>query len=130
MRPDQRERAGQDRPRHSRGEVTHRLRHEVAAQARHPHRLAEELRRRLGHGTSLAHGPFPEADPRYLVADTVEYPVQVNGKVRGHITVAADADRTALEQQALADEKVMAFLAGAVPKKVIVVPGRLVNIVI
>ena len=94
-----------------------------------PH-LAEELWRRLGHDTSLAHGPFPEADPRYLVADTVEYPVQVNGKVRGHITVAADADRTALEQQALADEKVMAFLAGAVPKKVIVVPGRLVNIVI
>ncbi|MCB0923242.1 MAG: leucine--tRNA ligase, partial [Mycobacterium sp.] len=94
-----------------------------------PH-LAEELWRRLGHGTSLAHGPFPEADPRYLVADTVEYPVQVNGKVRGHITVAADADRAVLEQQALADEKVTAFLAGAAPKKVIVVPGRLVNIVI
>lgn len=94
-----------------------------------PH-LAEELWRRLGHDTSLAHGPFPEADERYLVADTVEYPVQVNGKVRGHITVAADADRTELERHALADEKVVAFLAGAAPKKVIVVPGRLVNIVI
>ena len=51
-----------------------------------PH-LAEELWRRLGHDTSLAHGPFPQADPAYLVEDTVEYPVQVNGKVRGAITV-------------------------------------------
>jgi len=94
-----------------------------------PH-LAEELWRRLGHATSLAHGPFPEADTRYLVADTVEYPVQVNGKVRGHITVAADADRAAVETAALADQKVAAFLAGAAPKKVIVVPGRLVNLVL
>ena len=94
-----------------------------------PH-LAEELWRRLGHDASLAHGPFPEADERYLAADTVEYPVQVNGKVRGHITVDADAGKEALEQMALADEKVVAFLAGAAPKKVIVVPGRMVNIVI
>ena len=94
-----------------------------------PH-LAEELWHRLGHADSLAHGPFPQADPGYLVADTVEYPVQVNGKVRGHITVAAETGREALEQAALADEKVAAFLAGATPKKVIVVPGRLVNLVI
>ncbi|GAS96608.1 leucyl-tRNA synthetase [Mycolicibacterium canariasense] len=94
-----------------------------------PH-LAEELWRRLGHDTSLAHGPFPVADERYLVDDTVELPVQVNGKVRGKITVAADADRTALEEAALADEKVLAFLDGAIPKKVIVVPGRLVNLVV
>jgi leucyl-tRNA synthetase len=93
-----------------------------------PH-LAEELWHRLGHEQSLAHGPFPNADPRYLVTDTVEYPVQVNGKVRGHITVAADAGRDVLESAALADEKVVAFLAGATPKKVIVVPGRLVNLV-
>ena len=56
-----------------------------------PH-LAEELWQRLGHQTSLAHGPFPVADQAYLIVDTVEYPVQVNGKVRGHITVPADAD--------------------------------------
>ncbi|MGB8403958.1 MAG: leucine--tRNA ligase [Mycobacterium sp.] len=93
-----------------------------------PH-LAEELWNRLGHTESLAHGPFPVADERYLVDDTVEYPVQVNGKVRGKIVVAADADKAALEAAALADEKVQAFLAGAAPKKVIVVPGRLVNIV-
>ncbi len=94
-----------------------------------PH-LAEELWHRLGHTDSLAHGPFPQADPGYLVADTVEYPVQVNGKVRGHVTVAAETGKEALEQAALADEKVAAFLAGATPKKVIVVPGRLVNIVV
>jgi len=94
-----------------------------------PH-LAEELWRRLGHDTSLAHGPFPVADPQYLVEDTVEYPVQVNGKVRGRVTVPADADADTLEAAALADEKVTAFLNGATPKKIIVVAGRLVNIVV
>ncbi|MGE2727053.1 leucine--tRNA ligase [Mycolicibacterium pulveris] len=94
-----------------------------------PH-LAEELWQRMGHDNPLAHGPFPVADPAYLVEDTVEYPVQVNGKVRGRITVAADADADAMEAAALADEKVQAFLDGATPKKVIVVAGRLVNIVI
>jgi leucyl-tRNA synthetase len=94
-----------------------------------PH-LAEELWKRLGHDKSLAHGPFPVADPQYLVEDTVEYPVQVNGKVRGRITVAADADADTLQAAALADEKVQAFIDGATPKKVIVVPGRLVNLVV
>ncbi|MGA5462544.1 leucine--tRNA ligase [Mycobacterium sp. NPDC050041] len=94
-----------------------------------PH-MAEELWRRLGHDTPLAHGPFPVADPQYLVTDTVEYPVQVNGKVRSRITVAADAAKDALETAALDDEKVQAFLNGATPKKVIVVPGRLVNLVV
>jgi leucyl-tRNA synthetase len=94
-----------------------------------PH-LAEELWQRLGNVGSLAHGPFPVADPAYLIDDTVEYPVQVNGKVRGHITVSADADADAVEAAALADEKVQAFLAGATPKKVIVVAGRLVNLVV
>ena len=94
-----------------------------------PH-LAEEMWRRLGHDRSLAHGPFPRADERYLVEDTVEYPVQVNGKVRSRISVAADAGADVLEAAALADEKVAAFLAGATPRKVIVVPGRLVNLVV
>ena len=94
-----------------------------------PH-LAEELWLRLGHTTSLAHGPFPVADPAYLVDDTVEYPVQVNGKVRGHVVVAVDADQDTLKAAALADQKVQAFLAGAHPRKVIVVPGRLVNLVV
>ncbi|OBK23778.1 leucine--tRNA ligase [Mycobacterium asiaticum] len=94
-----------------------------------PH-LAEELWSRLGHGTSLAHGPFPVADAAYLVDDTVEYPVQVNGKVRGRVVVAADAGQDAVQAAALADEKVLAFLDGATPRKVIVVPGRMVNLVV
>ena len=57
-----------------------------------PH-VAEELWSRLGHAESLAHGPFPVADERYLVAETVEYPIQVNGKVRSRVTVPADAGR-------------------------------------
>jgi leucyl-tRNA synthetase len=91
--------------------------------------VAEELWAKLGHDTSLAHEPFPVADPALLVADTVEYPVQVNGKVRGRITVAADLDPAGVEAAALADPKVVASLGGAAPQKVIVVPGRMVNIV-
>ncbi|MEC9323395.1 MAG: leucine--tRNA ligase [Actinomycetota bacterium] len=94
-----------------------------------PH-LAEELWRRLGHDSSLAHGPFPVAEEAYLVEDSVEYPIQVNGKVRGRVTVAADADNDAVQAAALAEEKVVAFLDGRTPKKVIVVPGRLVNVVL
>ena len=92
--------------------------------------VAEELWAKLGHDDSLTYEPFPVADPALLVADTVEYPVQVNGKVRGHITVAADLDPAGVEAAALADQKVAASLAGATPKKVIVVPGRMVNIVV
>jgi leucyl-tRNA synthetase len=93
-----------------------------------PH-IAEELWSLLGHSGTLAYGPFPAADERYLVADTVEYPIQVNGKVRSRVTVPADADQEQLRAAALADEKVVAALAGREPRKVIVVPGRLVNVV-
>jgi leucyl-tRNA synthetase len=93
-----------------------------------PH-LAEELWSRLGHQKSLASETFPTADPALLVADTVEYPVQVNGKVRGHVTVPADAAADVVEEAALADARVQSYLAERPPKKVIVVPGRLVNVV-
>jgi leucyl-tRNA synthetase len=94
-----------------------------------PH-IAEELWFLLGHEDSLTYAPFPVADERYLVAETVEYPIQVNGKVRSRVTVPADADREALQAAALADEKVAAALDGREPRKVIVVPGRLVNVVV
>jgi leucyl-tRNA synthetase len=93
-----------------------------------PH-IAEELWSRLGHDTSLAHGPFPVADPALTAVDDVEYPIQVQGKVRSHITVPADADRAAVEAAALADPKIAEILAGASPRKVVVVPGRMVSIV-
>ncbi|HEX5404059.1 MAG TPA: class I tRNA ligase family protein, partial [Pseudonocardiaceae bacterium] len=94
-----------------------------------PH-MADELWFRLGHTDSLAHGPFPVADEQYLVEDTVEYPIQVNGKVRSRVVVAADADRDQVRAAALADEKIVALTGGAEPKKVVVVPGRLVNVVL
>ncbi|HAP75106.1 MAG TPA: leucine--tRNA ligase [Acidimicrobiaceae bacterium] len=93
-----------------------------------PH-MAEELWARLGHTDSITYAPFPVADPAYLVAETVEYPVQVNGKVRSRITVSTDAPAADVEAAALADDKVQAALGGGSPKKVIVVPGRMVNIV-
>jgi len=65
-----------------------------------------------------------------LVDDTVEYPVQVNGKVRSRVTVAADAAPDAVQEVAMADAKVVAALGGKEPKKVIVVPGRMVNVVV
>jgi leucyl-tRNA synthetase len=94
-----------------------------------PH-IGEELWRKLGHDGTLAYTPLPVADQALLLDETVEYPVQVNGKVRGHVTVAADADQAAVESAALADDKIRAALAGTEPKKVIVVPGRMVNVVI
>ena len=93
-----------------------------------PH-MGEELWQRLGNDSSLASEPFPTADPALLVDDQVELPVQVNGKVRGRITVAADADNDAIEAAAMADENVIRTLDGKTPKKIIVVPGRMVNIV-
>ncbi|MFI7574185.1 leucine--tRNA ligase [Micromonospora sp. NPDC049497] len=91
-----------------------------------PH-VAEELWRRLGHETSLTYADFPVADPALLVAETVTYPVQVNGKVRGRIEVPADASEETVRAAAL--EAVATSLAGKEPRKVIVVAGRMVSVV-
>ena len=93
-----------------------------------PH-LAEQLWSMLGHPESLAYEAFPEPDLAMLVADTIELPIQVNGKVRSRITVPADADAVTVEAAALADDKVTALLGGNPPRKVIVIPNRMVNIV-
>ena len=98
-----------------------------------PH-LAEELWEILGGsdtaGGTLAYEPWPVYDEAMLKADEVEIPVQINGKVRGKIVVATGIDKAALEKAALADEKIRALLEGKTIKKVIVVPGKLVNVVI
>ncbi len=94
-----------------------------------PH-VAEELWAKLGHADSITYEPFPVADPAMLISDTVEYPVQVNGKVRARITVASDADSASVQAAAMADKKVQTALAGSVPNKVIVIPGRMVNLVV
>ena len=93
-----------------------------------PH-MAEELWAKLGHPESLAYTPFPVADQALLVTETIELPVQVNGKFKCRITVAADATNDQVQALALADDKVIAALDGATPRKIIVVPKRTVNIV-
>jgi leucyl-tRNA synthetase len=94
-----------------------------------PH-IAEELWSRLGHARSLAWEPFPDADAALLVDDTVEVPVQVNGKVRAVISVPADTDDATLESAARADAKVVAALGGREIRRTVIVPGRLVNFVV
>ena len=93
-----------------------------------PH-LAEELWQAMGHTESLAHSPWPVADPEYLVEDILTLVVQVNGKRRDELRVAADADQETIRAAVLELEKVQRHLAGRTPRKVIVVPGRLVNVV-
>ena len=93
-----------------------------------PH-VAEELWFELGEKKSIHLSGWPEYDETKLVSDTVTIVVQVNSKNRAEIVVSRDAKREEVEALALKEEKVIAHLAGAVPKKVIYVPGRLVNIV-
>jgi leucyl-tRNA synthetase len=93
-----------------------------------PH-ISEELWSRLGHSESLAHGPFPMADPALLVAEEIEYPIQVKGKVRSRISVPAESTVAEVESLALADARILDLLAGAAPRKVVVVPGKMVSIV-
>ncbi len=94
-----------------------------------PH-LAEELWRRLGHEQSLANEPWPEADERYLKADTIALAVQVNGKVRGKITVPASASEKEVLAAARADANVARHLAGKSVRREVYVPGRIVNFVV
>jgi leucyl-tRNA synthetase len=94
-----------------------------------PH-VAEELWQVLGHDRTLAYEPWPTYDPALLKDETVEIPVQVDGKLRGRVVVPAGADRAAIESAARADERIAALLEGKTVAKVIVVPGKLVNFVL
>jgi leucyl-tRNA synthetase len=94
-----------------------------------PH-MAEELWQALGHHGTLAHESWPQFDPSLAREDTIEIPVQVNGKLRSKVAVAAEADAKTLEAAARADERVVELLSGKTVVKTVVVPGRLVNFVI
>ncbi|MEL6245354.1 MAG: leucine--tRNA ligase [Pseudomonadota bacterium] len=94
-----------------------------------PH-LAESCWAQLGEAGFVSAAPWPEADPTLMQDDSVTLPIQVNGKRRSEITVPKSMDKADVEALALADETVVGFMDGAAPKKVIVVPGRIVNIVI
>ncbi len=94
-----------------------------------PH-ISHALWAELGHKTALIDVPWPSVDEAALAEDLIEVVVQVNGKLRGRISVAVDADKDTLAAVAMADENVQRFIDGKEIRKTIVVPGRLVNIVV
>lgn len=93
-----------------------------------PH-LAEEVWAMAGGQGMVVDAPWPKADPAMLEDDTVILPIQINGKRRAEISVAKDMPKDQIEAMVMADETVRRFLDGAAPKKLIVVPGRIVNVV-
>ena len=93
-----------------------------------PH-VCEELWNRLGHDASLSDEPWPQWDKEATAQDTVTVALQVNGKLRGTVDIPAGADKAAMEEAALADSSVQRHTAGLTVRKVVVVPGKLVNIV-
>ncbi len=94
-----------------------------------PH-IAEEFWQMLGHSELLADAPWPKADPAYLVDETVTIAVQIKGKLRGTIEMPRDADKTAVEDAALALDAVRRVTEGNPPQRVIVVPNKIVNVVV
>jgi leucyl-tRNA synthetase len=94
-----------------------------------PH-ITHILWRELGYGNDILAAQWPEPLAAALEQDEIELVIQVNGKLRGSLRVAKDADKATLEQLALANEAVQKHLAGAAPKKIVVVPGRLINVVV
>ena len=84
----------------------------------------------LGGKGFVAEQPWPAFDPALTVDNEVVYPVQINGKKRGDLTIARDADQVAVEKAALALDVVQKALEGKQPRKVIVVPQRIVNVVV
>jgi leucyl-tRNA synthetase len=93
-----------------------------------PH-LAEELWQKLGGSGSVHQQRWPVADPAALIRDTIPLVIQIKGKVRGNLEVPADADKATLEKLALESEVAARWLEGKAPSRVIVVPGKLVNLV-
>jgi leucyl-tRNA synthetase len=94
-----------------------------------PH-LAEDIWAHQGGEGLIANAPWPVADDAMLIEDTVTLPIQINGKRRSELTIAKDMPKEEVEKHALADDAVQKALNGGQPKKVIVVPGRIVNVVV
>lgn len=94
-----------------------------------PH-IAEELWHQLGHQESIAHADFPQFDEKYLAEDSKLYPVSFNGKTRFSIELPLDMSVSEMEQLILNDERTQEQLKGASPKRVVIVPGRIINIVL
>ncbi|MDH5413569.1 MAG: class I tRNA ligase family protein, partial [Flavobacteriaceae bacterium] len=93
-----------------------------------PH-IAEELWYKLGHQESIATATFPKFESKYLVESTKNYPVSFNGKTRFTMELPLDMSKEDIEAAVMAHEKTQAQLQGRIPKKIIIVPGKIVNIV-
>jgi leucyl-tRNA synthetase len=93
-----------------------------------PH-IAEELWQKLGHKESISTAPFPKFESKYLIESTKEYPISFNGKTRFTMELPLDMSKVDLEAAVMAHEKTIQYLDGRTPKKVIVVPGKIINIV-
>jgi leucyl-tRNA synthetase len=100
----------------------------VLVSAYAPH-IAEELWKQLGHTESVSYTQFPTFKEEYLVEDTFEYPISINGKTRMKIPLSLKLNKEEVEREVLTTEEMQKWLEGVTPKKVIVVPGRIVNIV-
>jgi leucyl-tRNA synthetase len=94
-----------------------------------PH-IAEELWEKLGHTTTILDAKFPAFDPQYLVENSFEYPISINGKVRVKMNFALDMPKEDIEKLVMASETVLKWTEGKLPKKVIIVPGKIVNVVV
>jgi leucyl-tRNA synthetase len=94
-----------------------------------PH-IAEELWEKLGHKESITTAGYPIHDEKYLKETEKEYPVSFNGKMRFTYSLPLDMDKAAIEKQILAEPQTQKYLKGKTPKKVIVVPGKIINIVL
>jgi leucyl-tRNA synthetase len=94
-----------------------------------PH-FSEELWHRMGHAESVFTAGWPEADESVAKEDELELPIQVNGKVRGHVTVPTETSREDLEKVAMECADIQKYLEGKTVRKVIVIPGKLVNIAV
>ena len=94
-----------------------------------PH-ISEELWHQLGHESSIVQATFPTYEEKYLVEDSFEYPVSVNGKLRAKMTFAMDTPKEEIEKQVLASEQIQKWTQGKPPKKVIIVPRKIVNVVV
>jgi leucyl-tRNA synthetase len=94
-----------------------------------PH-IAEELWEKLGHSESILTATYPKYDDQYLVESTFSYPISINGKVRAQMEFALDMPKEDIEKIVLASEIVQKWTEGKPPKKMIVVPGRIVNVVL
>ncbi len=94
-----------------------------------PH-IAEELWEKLGHKESITKASFPEFREEYMTEDAFDYPISVNGKTKFNLNIALSLSKEEIEREVMNAEEVKKLLGGTTPKKVVVVPGRIVNIVV